>query len=105
MPRVSRLERGHDFHGEVAFGNGHGDAGHFFQVGDHIVESSGQSADFVVAMNIDVLIEVAGIANFARDGDEVRERLADGLGGLDRPRRCRRDRRRSVPKVVKPILM
>jgi len=37
MPRVSRLERGTDFHGEVAFGDGHGDAGHF-SISDHIVE-------------------------------------------------------------------
>ena len=41
-----------------------------------------KSPDFVVAMNVDVLIQVTGIANFARDGDEVSERLADGLGGL-----------------------
>jgi hypothetical protein len=34
-------------------------------------------------VNVDVLIEIAGIANFARDGDEVSERLADGLGSLD----------------------
>ena len=34
-------------------------------------------------MNINVLIQVAGIANFARNGDEVGERFADGFGGLD----------------------
>src|SRR5439155_5696655 len=49
----------------------------------HIVESSSQSADFVVAVNIDVLIEVARIADFASDGDEMRQRFGDGLGGPD----------------------
>src|SRR5439155_13532695 len=72
-----------DFDGQIAFGNGHGDAGHFFQIGDHVVERGGQSADFVVAVNINVLIEVTGIANFASDGDEMRQRLGDGLGGPD----------------------
>src|SRR6266481_1067153 len=76
------LRARYDFHTEVTFGYRHGDASHFFEVGDHIIERGGQGTYFVVAMNVDVLIEVAGIANFARHGDEVGERFADGLGGL-----------------------
>ena len=72
----------HNFHGQVAFGDGHGDAGHFLEVGDHIVEGSRQRADFVVAVNVDVLIEIAGIANFAGDGNEVSERLGDRFCGV-----------------------
>jgi len=34
-------------------------------------------------VNINVLIEIARVANFARDGDEVAQRLRDGLGGVD----------------------
>ncbi len=48
-----------DFHGKVAFGDGHGNAGHFLQIGNHVVEGSSQSTDFVGAVNIDALIEVA----------------------------------------------
>src|SRR5262249_32295911 len=70
-----------DFHGEIAFGDGHGDAGHFFQVGNHVVEGGGQGPDFVVSMNVDVLIEVAGVADFLRDGDEVLQGFGDGFRG------------------------
>src|SRR5690348_9648553 len=71
-----------NFHGQVAFGNRHGDAGHFLEVGDHVIEGGRQSADFVVAMNVDVLIEVAGIADFASNSDKVSQWLTDGFGSL-----------------------
>src|SRR5580658_7494880 len=77
------LGTGDNFHGEVAFGDGHGNVRHFLQVGDHIIKGSRESADFVVTVNVDVLVEISGIANFARYSDEVSERLADGLRSLD----------------------
>src|SRR5262249_4042744 len=70
-----------DFHGEIAFGDGHGNAGHFLQVGDHVVKGGGQGADFVVAVNINVLVEVAGIADFLGDGNEVLQGFGDGSRG------------------------
>src|SRR5882762_2007129 len=50
-----------NFHAQVAFGNGHGDAGHFFQVRHHVVKGGGQRTNFVVAVNINVLIEITGV--------------------------------------------
>ncbi len=70
-----------DFDGKVAFGNGHGDAGHFLQVRDHVVERGSECANFVVSVNINVLVEVARVADFLGDCDEVLQRLRDGLGG------------------------
>jgi len=35
-------------------------------------------------VNINVLVEVAGIADLARDSDEVGQRLGDGFGGIER---------------------
>ncbi len=59
----------HDFDGQIAFGDGHGEGGHFLQVRDHVVESGGQGADFIVAVNVNVLVEVARVADFARHSD------------------------------------
>jgi len=42
---------------------------------NHVVEGSGKGTDFVVAVNINVLIEVARVAYFARDGDEMSQRF------------------------------
>src|SRR6202040_1388460 len=72
-----------DFDREITFGDGHGNAGHFLQVRDHVVEGGGQRANFVVAVDVDVLVEVAGVADFLGDGDQVLERLGDGLGRAD----------------------
>jgi len=30
-----------------------------------------ECSDFIVAVNVDVLIEIAGVANFTGDGDEA----------------------------------
>src|SRR2546430_16349473 len=46
------------------------DTGHFLEIGDHVVKRGGQSADFIVAVDINVLIEVAGIADFASRSEE-----------------------------------
>ncbi len=72
-----------DFDGKVAFGDGHGDAGHFLQVRDHVVEGGGEGADFVVSVNVNVLVEVARVADFLGDGDEVLERFGNGFGRSD----------------------
>src|SRR5207245_3120753 len=72
-----------NFHGKVAFGDGHGDTGHFLEVRNHIVESGGEGPDFVVAVNINILVEIAGVADFASDGDEVRQRLGNGFRGQE----------------------
>jgi hypothetical protein len=66
-----------NFDAEIAFGHGHGDAGHFLKVGDHVVEGGGQGADFIVTVNVDVLVKIAGVADFAGHGDEVLQRLGD----------------------------
>jgi hypothetical protein len=63
------LRPGHDFHAQIALGDSHGDPSHFFQIGDHVVKSCGERANFVVAMDVDVLVEVAGIADFTRNSD------------------------------------
>src|SRR2546430_2103027 len=73
---VALRARNH-FNGQVTFSDGHGDAGHLLEVRHHVVEGSGESADFVVAMNIDVLIKVTGIADLPRDGHEMVQGLAD----------------------------
>jgi len=78
-----------NFDGQVAFGNGHGDAGHFLQIGDHVVKRGGQGANFIVTVNINVLVEVAGIADFARDSDEMGQGLGNGLGGVERDETAR----------------
>ncbi len=77
------LRAGHDLDGEIAFGDGHGNAGHLLEVGDHVVERGGQGADFVGPMDINVLVEVTGIANLTCDGHEVRQRLGNRAGRVE----------------------
>ncbi len=67
---------------QIAFGNRHGNGSHFLEVSDKVVESSGESADLIVAMNVNVLIEVAGVADLACHGDEMGKRKNDGPGGV-----------------------
>ena len=52
-----------DGHGQVAAGDGFGNRGHLLQVSDHVVEVLGQLADLVVAFDINVLVQVAGLAD------------------------------------------
>ena len=79
LPSVSRFERGVTSTVRSPSATAMETAGHFLQVRHHIVEGGGQRADFVVAVDVDVLIEVAGIANFARHGNQVLQRFGDGL--------------------------
>ena len=71
VPEGVALGTRNDFHAEIAFGDGHGDGGHFFQIGDHVVEGGGQCAEFIGAMDIDILVEITGVADLAGDADEV----------------------------------
>src|SRR5882724_6666551 len=64
----------HDLHGEVPFGDSHGNASHLLEVSHHIVEGGGKGSDFIVAVNVNVLIEIARITDFPGDSDEVRQR-------------------------------
>ena len=68
-----------NFHGQLALGNGRRNGGHLFQVRHHIVERSGQRANFVVAMNVNVLVEVARVADLPRHGNQVPQRIRNGL--------------------------
>ena len=68
-----------NLHRKIALCDGHGNSGYFFQVGDHVVEGRGQRADLISAVNVDVLIEIAGVADFARDGNQMIQRFGDGL--------------------------
>ena len=47
--------------------------GHIFQVNDHLVEVFRQHAHFVVALDIDRLVQVAGFADPAGDVDQMVE--------------------------------
>src|SRR5579859_1606304 len=78
------LRAGNHFDRQVAFGNRHGNAGHFLEVGHHVVESGCQSADFVVTVDINVLVEIAGVTDFACDSHEVLQWFADGARGVER---------------------
>ena len=76
--RVVRGTRLH-FQRQVAAGDGFGNCRHLLQVGDHLVEGAGQFADFVVAGRVDVVFEIAGIADAARHIHQVRERFGNRL--------------------------
>ena len=46
-------------------------AGHLLQVNNHVAEGSCQFANFVFAIDINSVVEIAGVADFASDTDEV----------------------------------
>ncbi len=71
-----------NFDAQVAFGNSHGDAGHFLEVCDKIVKSSSERANLVVAVNVNILIKIARVADFACDGDEMGKRKNDRFGSV-----------------------
>jgi len=66
-----------------------------FRYATHIVEGGSESSDFVVAVNIDVLIEIARVADFTGDGDEVGQGFRDGPGRIDRDETSRQNREKS----------
>ena len=84
LPSVSFLERGCDLDREIAAGDGFGDCRHLLQVGDHVVEGSRQFADFVLALDVNFVIEIAGIADLLGHVDQAGQRLGDGFSGADR---------------------
>src|SRR5260370_6859107 len=71
-----------NFDAQIAFGNSHRDAGHFLEVSDKIVESGSERSDLIVAVNVNILIEVARVADFACDGDEMAQRNNNGFDGV-----------------------
>jgi len=46
------------------FGDAMETPSHLLEVGDHVVEGGGEVPDFVVAVNVNVLIKIAGVADF-----------------------------------------
>ena len=52
-----------DFDRQIAAGNGFGNAGHLFEVGHHVAEGARQLADFVLAVDVDLVFQVAGVAD------------------------------------------
>ena len=44
---------------------------------DHLVEIFGQHADFVVAMDVDRLVQIAGFADLVRHFNQMVQRLFD----------------------------
>ena len=68
----------------MAFGDGGGDAGHFLEVDDHFVEIVGEQPDLVAAVNVDGLVDISGLANFASHADQMPQRVGDGIRGLIR---------------------
>ena len=71
------LRPGLDGDGKFALGDGCRNGSHLFQVNDHLVEILGQHSDFVRAMDVDRLIEIAGITDLAGNFNQVIERLFD----------------------------
>src|SRR5438270_54736 len=53
------------FEGQIASGNGFRDRRHFLKVGDHLVEGACQFADLIGAGQINVVLQIAGIADGA----------------------------------------
>ena len=74
---MSCEERGFTSESQVASGDGFGNSRHLLEVGDHLVEGAGQFADFVVAAQIDIVLEIAGIADGASNIHQVGERFGD----------------------------
>ena len=68
-----------NFHGEIAAGNGFRDSSHFTEVLHHVVEGAGQFTHFVAGVDLDSLVEVAGVGNLSGNHDELCKRLSDRL--------------------------
>ena len=94
-----------DGHGQLAFGNRRGNGGHFFQMDDHFVEIFGEEPDFVVAMNVDGLIEIARIADSVRHFDQVIQRIFDGFRRVEGDEASEHDSAIRVPTVVTMVLI
>src|SRR5712692_1483410 len=56
-----------NFHGQLALGDGRRNGGHLFQVRHHIVERSGQRANFVVARKVTIVLMVVQRAAESED--------------------------------------
>ena len=63
-----------DLHTQIAAGNGFGQRRHFFEVGNHGVKGSPQVPNLVVSLNIDLVVEVPGLADLFRHLHKIGQR-------------------------------
>ena len=80
MPQGVALRTGLDFQRQISAGNRFGNRGHFLQVLDHDGEGARQFSDLVFPLDINVVLEVAGVADLLRYAHQVVQRFCDGLG-------------------------
>ena len=85
--RVALRTRLH-FDRQIAAGDGFRNRGHLLQVSHHVVEGAGQFADLVLAADVDVVVQVAGIADPAATFIRLVSGSVIDLGGAERNRRC-----------------
>src|SRR5579862_2582667 len=64
-----------DLQSQVAAGDGFGNSGHLLEISDHLVEGASQFTDFVIAVQINVVLQIAGIADGTSHIHQVGERL------------------------------
>ncbi len=60
-----------DLHREIAARDSFRKRCHLTQILDHAVESARQFADLVLRVNLNLLIQVAGVADFGCDRNEL----------------------------------
>ncbi len=70
------------FDGQIAARDGFRGRRHAFQVTDHGAEAARQLADFVLALAVDFVVQVAGFPDLARGLDQLLEGNGNGARGL-----------------------
>src|SRR6202040_3306491 len=68
------------FHGKIPSGNGFGDRRHLLQVSDHAIEGAAQFANLIFALDVDLVIQVAGCTDLGSYLHQTGKRFGDGLG-------------------------
>ena len=68
---------------QVASGDGFGNRGHLLEVGDHSIESATQLPDFIIALHIDLVIQITGITDLLRDLHQAAQRLGYRFRGAE----------------------
>ena len=66
---------GRDLDGEIAAGDGFGDRRHLPEVDDHVAQGLREGSDLIGALDVDLLVEIALVADLAGHVDDVLERL------------------------------
>ncbi len=69
-----------DFHRKVAAGDGFGDRSHFLQVLDHRVERPSQVPDLIFSVNVDVVLQIAALADLLGHVNQPGQRPRDSGG-------------------------